>query len=368
MIRARLAVDRAIEEGLINSGRPLLVIGAGAAGATAAIRSALRGVSTVLIDAAPAPFLRQAACLIRWVDPVQYDWPLHHWSAGSYPWTPPPMPLPWAANYSNLAALGWTAALNRARWRHPRFFVFYRTRLVGRPVLVPAHSTLRVVLGPHRFLPFSVPYVGMILSCVGAGTEKSTAGKYSGFDFWSSDSFQSLARTRHDHSALERLHQTHQDVVDRLLPSPPAVTRLATALAKAVSNAPDTVTLMYPCTHFSRCYGLNRFLVLLIAAYLRRYRGVPTLLPGRSLDSVSGLSHTCANNASACHCQDHHVTPNVDPDCRIPRSVKRATASSLGTSYNVVIVRHGIDAPPPLFSGARPVVQPRQMLPYHLSH
>ena len=69
MIRGRWIVDRAQEARLIDANRPLLVVGAGAAGATAAMESVRRGIETVLIDVAPAPFQRQAGCLTRWVDP-----------------------------------------------------------------------------------------------------------------------------------------------------------------------------------------------------------------------------------------------------------------------------------------------------------
>src|SRR5438445_4136633 len=74
MIRGRMVVDRAVEERLLRGeDRRLLAIGAGAAGVTAAIRAAQHGIQTVLIDVAIAPFLRQAGCRSRWVDPTQYD-------------------------------------------------------------------------------------------------------------------------------------------------------------------------------------------------------------------------------------------------------------------------------------------------------
>jgi glycine/D-amino acid oxidase-like deaminating enzyme len=142
MVRARMAVDRAIEEGLIGPQRRLLVIGAGAAGATAAIHSASRGVPVVLIEAAPAPFLRQAGCRSRWIDPVQYDWPVDHWPQGRYPWTPPAMPLPWARGAANQIALAWALALHQRRRRHPNLMVLFSSRLLGRPLPAVA-ATLR---------------------------------------------------------------------------------------------------------------------------------------------------------------------------------------------------------------------------------
>ncbi len=420
MVRARTAVDRAIEAGLIGPGRPLLVIGAGAAGATAAIRSAAHGISTLLVEAAPGPFLRQAGCRTRWIDPVQYDWPVDHWQKGLYPWISPAMPLPCVAGPANQIALAWTLALNRARLRHPRLQVMYRTVLVGGPVLLPP-GVLQVRLSSGRALPFFVPRVGMVLSCVGAGTERSTHGNYAGFDFWSTDPFQGLAATdqvlisgggdgalqdylrivtglkaaeeiytrlgiplaiehllqsaedqagrvyiwggdaRHDHDALLRLHQIHETVVNKLLARLPSLSK---KLREITAAKPSTVKLVYPCAHFSRCYGLNRFLVLLLATYLKRYHGMDTLLSGHNLHAVHGVGHTCGRSPSTCHGQLHQVVTALDPDCRVQ---PRQALATLAPLFNVVIIRHGIAPAPPLFAGAHLIAQPRQMLPYHVA-
>jgi hypothetical protein len=427
MVRARMAVDRAIEEGLIGPRRPLLTIGAGAAGATAAIHSASRGVPVVLIEATPAPFLRQAGCRSRWIDPVQYDWPVEHWPQGRYPWTPPAMPLPWARGAANQVALAWTLALHQRRRRHPNLMVLFSSRVLGRPL--PAGNMLRVSLGGRGQMVAGK--FGMILSCVGAGTEQSTHGSYTGFDFWSTDPFQQLSASdrvlisgggdgalqdylrvvtrqsaagaiysglgiprgieqflqsaedqasrvyvwgtgaSHDHGALAQLHRSHAGIVDKLLSGPGLthpVQGLPSVLEKMTANMPTVVTLMHPCGHFSRCYGLNRFLVLLLATYLSRYRNnTATLLPGRSLHDVVGNNHQCANSPAGCHGQAHEIIPALDPDCRTPVGQPRQAAARLPGDYTVVIVRHGIRTSPPLFAGNRQMPQPRQMLPYHVA-
>src|SRR5437879_3176765 len=79
MIRGKLIADRAREERLIGPTRPLLVIGAGAGGATAALVASMSGVPTLLVDSAPRPFSVQASCSTRYVDPTQYDWPVDTW-------------------------------------------------------------------------------------------------------------------------------------------------------------------------------------------------------------------------------------------------------------------------------------------------
>ena len=88
MVRAQLLIEQAWQAGLIggSDNRPLLVVGAGAAGATAAMSAAQLRVRTTIVDAGTAPFLLQSGCQTRWLDPAQYDWPFSHWSRQTYPW------------------------------------------------------------------------------------------------------------------------------------------------------------------------------------------------------------------------------------------------------------------------------------------
>src|SRR5262249_16783411 len=88
----------------------------------------------------------------------------------------------------------WALALNQARLRYPRLMVMYRTILMGKPIPLSSRLLQVRLLSSGRALPLFVP-VGLVLSCVGAGTERSTHGKYSGLDFWSTDPFQNLGRT-----------------------------------------------------------------------------------------------------------------------------------------------------------------------------
>src|SRR4051794_8982966 len=75
MLRAKLAVERSRERGLISANHPLIVVGAGAGGASAAIRAVQLGIPATLLDAGGRAFGRQRLCTTRWVDPTQYDWP-----------------------------------------------------------------------------------------------------------------------------------------------------------------------------------------------------------------------------------------------------------------------------------------------------
>ena len=129
MVRGQTIVERALEAGLIGGEghRPLLVAGAGAAGATAAIHAASRGVPTVLLDRDASPFTRQARCATRWIDPTQYDWPVDHWRRGVCPAVSLPTPLPWRSDWAHSLAAQWSVRLNRALHRFPWLRVYYRT-------------------------------------------------------------------------------------------------------------------------------------------------------------------------------------------------------------------------------------------------
>ena len=85
IFRAHLLTERLLDAKILKSGSKLLVVGAGAAGATAAILAARRDVEVALADSGVSPFALQSLCDTRWVDPVQYDWPAQHCGRGQWP-------------------------------------------------------------------------------------------------------------------------------------------------------------------------------------------------------------------------------------------------------------------------------------------
>ncbi len=67
--------------------RPVLVVGAGVSGMATAIELARRGLDVEVVDPDPRlPFSVQRGCDTRWLDAVQYDWPMDHWRHGYFPW------------------------------------------------------------------------------------------------------------------------------------------------------------------------------------------------------------------------------------------------------------------------------------------
>jgi hypothetical protein len=185
MIRGRWIVDRCIEAGLIMPGERLLLVGAGAAGVTAAIEGVRRGISVTLIDTAPGPFLRQAGCSSRWVDPTQYDWPVDHWPNSQFPWTWPTMPLPWTAGRANVLAISWQLALTAAMLRHgPLLDVRFNTGLAGFPSV--AYRTATPELSA-AFTPGGIEHFKIAVSTVGFGMERTSLGTFSSYRFWDTD-------------------------------------------------------------------------------------------------------------------------------------------------------------------------------------
>jgi hypothetical protein len=427
MIRGQSIVDRALAAGFKDRGKALLVIGAGAAGACAAIRAAAEGIVTHLIEAEKAPFLRQAACRSRWIHPHEYEWPVDHWTGAEYPYDEnhfpylgAPAPLPWSADWANNLAIRWQAALTASL--APRTPLHFRpnTRLAGPPAK-PKYDAGRQEWTVHLSDGTTVS-VGMIIVAVGFGAERCEVphGRPGGppptfrsLTFWETDSFRwpncglkspKVARvvisgggdgalqdflrivTRiksvreihrrcripaeierlilgaelraqrsflwdasfdHDHDTHRTLHHAHQVAVAKALrPGSP----IPDVLRALLPTSPPDVTLLHACTHFSRSYAFNRFLVLLIAEYYAQAHpgspSSPRLIPNAIVSRVVGLGvHRC--NVSAprrCHGRPHEVTLVAygHANCLTPGP---APSPPPTLQANVVIIRHGLSGP-----------------------
>lgn len=436
MVRGQSIMDRSIQAGFGAKGEQLLVIGAGCAGAVAAITAASQGITTHLIDTAPMAFLRQAACGTRWIHPHEYEWPLDHWRTPGYPFIGlpvpyygPPVPLPWAANWSHLLAVGWAIELGRAISAYaPRLVSHYGTRLARAPVYAGGGWTVN--LHPPGGPPLTV---GMILVAVGFGAERVTAPpSFRSLAFWETDPYlmancglpspprvvisgggdgalqdflrvvtglrsvgdiakacpippaveadvlsaENRAQRAHlwgsspegDHDIQRTLHDAHHKAAIQALTH----AAVMAALAKVLPATPPAVNLVHPCSHFSTGYAFNRFLVLLIDSYYTGL-GFPSLLiPCASVASVAPiLPHACLAPGMVapvplfCLGQPHTVT-------LLPSSHSGCVAAPPSPpgplTADVVIIRHGVTGPAPLLVPALTAVdRPRQLLPLHPS-
>jgi hypothetical protein len=160
-----------------------------------------------------------------------------------------------------------------------------------------------------------------------------------------------------EHNSLQQLHVAYVHAVNYLLNSHATRRALRTKLAALMGRNPYPLLLVHSCTHFARGYGLNHFLVLLLA-------GVNQGFTIRSQVGVSGVSasakgHVCGNPWS-CHGVAHDVHLEQRPWCYVnPPGVPLPSESA-----HVVVIRHGIQ-PNPVFAGT-PLDFARQVLPYHL--
>jgi len=85
MVRGFLIATRLLAEQRIGPALPLLIVGAGAAGATAALVAATNDVPTCIVEKEEQPFNRQLYCTTRFLSPSEYDWPAARWSSQSFP-------------------------------------------------------------------------------------------------------------------------------------------------------------------------------------------------------------------------------------------------------------------------------------------
>jgi hypothetical protein len=171
-----------------------------------------------------------------------------------------------------------------------------------------------------------------------------------------------------DHPIHRDLQLAHQRIVDNLL----EVSKFSSKVKKALRSLTEplndrVIKLVFPCDHFSSCYSLNRFLVLLISTYLQKANSIVTLHPRTKVLDVKPINHSCLNSPKLCHGEMHEVV-GAEATCQTFYTAGAAPGDRFeipGGPFNVLIVRHGVksDSPP---LGSAPAATPyRQMVPYY---
>ena len=208
MVRAIMLADRLPawleqEHGGDHKQWPVLMIGGGACGMTAAVALARQGFRVLVIDRNRVPFTVQRNCTTRWLDPTQYDWPLDHWRRQRFRWSTNHRqpPFPWqAARASGIVRNQWVPRL-----RTHRNAVGLNLRFLGETDadldtiqirvsqpnllsldLVNLQTSIRQTLGPF----------GAIVLAAGFGAERCTlpgSPQFVGFPFWRTDTFETPA-------------------------------------------------------------------------------------------------------------------------------------------------------------------------------
>lgn len=169
-------------------------------------------------------------------------------------------------------------------------------------------------------------------------------------------------RSLDEHRVLTRLHDAYVDAVEHLATVDPQHDTLKVEVRRLLAWNPHPVVLVHPCCHFARCYGLNRFLVLLIAkvAALDKLGAGPTILRGVGVSRVVGTSalHVCGS-PWVCHGVEHEVEIEHRPDCYASAGGVARTETA-----HVVVIRHGV-AQLPAFANS-PLAFARQIMPFWL--
>jgi len=192
MLRATAIVDRAFADDLIGSNKSLLVVGAGAGGASAAMRAASLRVPTTLVEQRLLAFTRQGSSH-RWVDPTEYDWPAHHWREGNSRWFGefPETPLWYERCHASQLGGHWRDQLNAFLSTAPGKLLDFQTgtRLLGRPRYYQKARMLEVTLRKAKAEEKLVKRFNMVLDSRGPGSELAI-GRYAGFGYWDRDPFE----------------------------------------------------------------------------------------------------------------------------------------------------------------------------------
>lgn len=216
VIRATLVIDEAIREGVINSktgigARPLLIVGGGFAGVTAAIKASFHEIPTYLVE--QNYVLNKFSNSRRLVYPNLYDWSLPHWNSPVFPWNKSrTINITWKEGSILSVAQAIQSQLLYAQQNYPLYSANLATCRIkstgksfnrlgnifssifgekGFPMLDAEFvskdsqsSTVKFVNKGTITNPISKKF-GMVLTCLGMGEQRiSLPENYKGFDFW----------------------------------------------------------------------------------------------------------------------------------------------------------------------------------------
>ncbi|MGB7922655.1 MAG: hypothetical protein WCF57_05365 [Pyrinomonadaceae bacterium] len=444
IFRGTIIIERALADGLIqpDQEKPVLIIGAGVAGALAATTAVKYRVPVVLVEV-KTPFIRQFHCRSRFVCPTQYDWPAPHWRRGRYPWWENgKLPLEWDSNYASMVVQAWDSNLKLMQLLNPTLLRIRNKRKFIRHNIVSDGQAVEAYFDPP--LDGEPLLCSMVISCAGIGIERHWVPNedptYTGYGFWELDEFEKpdlgldnvrpkvlisgsgdgalqdflrlttgFSSAGHiyekviddsikpeverlvmiaedyahrsyvwgkagvlDHAIQFKLHTEYEKIIEMLFNEWKFRRRVEKALAHLIGNLDKRlakIKLAYPCDHFSSCFALNRFLVLLIAKYIHRNLEYNPLSPRIKILEVRGVDpHHCLNDAHLCYGQEHELI-RAEAFCNtfLTAGANEAERSVIADGpYRIVIIRHGIKINKPPLGNLPAAAPPRQILPYDI--
>ena len=192
--KATWLIEHAKAARRINRGEVLLILGAGAAGVSAAWKAVTLGINVVLYEFKAAAFPVQAACETRWLHPNEYLWPLpgcqqEHYPLDSEAKAAPPM-LKWSADRPCEVAARWREQFAAWAGRHEQedYPNGYLAWLPG----MHREFADRADLRQHVREKFAEGACQMVLLCVGAEERGVAGSQHRSYRFWDSDPYETL--------------------------------------------------------------------------------------------------------------------------------------------------------------------------------
>ena len=195
MLRGRLIVEELIAENIINQDKPLLVVGGGAGGVTAAMFAAQNSIHTTLVERERELFSVQRDSS-RFIHPTQYDWPVDHYREDNNFWKHLLIPLPFAANTSREFVRDWYEIVSQFANDTPNVFrIMFDTKIINIRVVGDINDgdiLLQVTFNNAEVYCFSA-----VIWATGAGSEDCQFRNhdgipvYEGIKFWDNDQFES---------------------------------------------------------------------------------------------------------------------------------------------------------------------------------
>ncbi len=166
------------------------------------------------------------------------------------------------------------------------------------------------------------------------------------------------------------LQKIHKEQVVKALSNSKVQKNLEKMLTKLVING--NLKLAFSCNHFSACYPLNRFLVILIEQYLKENKAINPFLSNYRIEKIESSDkklHICNFNEAECAEYNHTVSFKHQCKCDFKANstcvCKTKPHKDIKANFDKIVVRFGIGKITPAF-GKPPALPGMQILPYSL--
>lgn len=141
--------------------------------------------------------------------------------------------------------------------------------------------------------------------------------------------------SKEDHEVFSGLHSVYTAAAQEAAANPAIADVLDGLFEERLTRL--RITLFHVCDHFGQCFPLNRFLVLLLAAWAAQ-RHLPVAIEQRMrLVAVRGIHHKCRSDKRECHGLRHGLEFLTEADCG-SRSNRRYYTNAMA---RMVILRLG---------------------------